>query len=312
VEAIYQQAEKDVLTCTTRPYWMQQRRRLRDFNSGTPLESAKGDRMSRPQTAIILAAGSGSRLLPHTLHSPKCLTPIGGYPILRYQIAALRRCGVDDIVIVVGYLSNSIREYVDSSVTIVENAEYASTNSSYSLWMARAHMRNGFIHLNSDLLFEPAVLRALLSAPEENAVIVDRNVHPDSDMMKARMEGRRIVQMGKRLKTDAAAEVVGPAKFGPRGADIVIEKLGQLVAVGEKNSWAYSVFGELANALAFTGVDNPDAFWAEVDTVADFEEAGRHIPESLIRLAAQGMPPAPRRTSTTQTAAAASLPTHAS
>jgi choline kinase len=268
--------------------------------------------MPRPTTAIILAAGPGSRLLPHTLHSPKCLTEIAGYPILRYQVAALRRCGVNDIVTVVGYRAESIREYVDSSVTLVENPEYASTNSSYSLWLARAHMRKGFIHLNSDLLFEPSLLGALLAAPEENAVIVDRNVHPESDMMKARMEGRRIVQMGKRLTTDAAAEVVGPAKFGPRGAEVLVERLGQLVAAGEKNNWAYSVFGELAGALTFTGVDNPDAFWAEVDTVADFEEAGRQIPDSLIRLAAQGIMPAPRRTSSTQSAAAASLPTHAS
>ena len=61
--------------------------------------------------AIILAAGPGSRLLPHTAHSPKCLTPINGQPILRYQIAALRECGVEDIVIVVGYLRDCIRDY---------------------------------------------------------------------------------------------------------------------------------------------------------------------------------------------------------
>jgi choline kinase len=268
--------------------------------------------MSRPTTAIILAAGPGSRLLPHTLHSPKCLTPIAGHPILRYQISALRRCGIQDIVMVVGYLADSVRDYVDASVTLVENKDYASTNSSYSLWLARTHMRRGFIHLNSDLLFEPSLLRALLNSKEENAVIIDRDVHPDSDMMKAQMNGRRIVQMGKRLNTGAAAEVVGPAKFGPSGAALLIERLGQLDAAGDRNRWAYSVFGELADSLSFAGIDNPGAFWGEVDTVADAEEAGRRIPQSLIRLAAQGMPPAPDRTLSPETPAPASLPTHAS
>ena len=65
------------------------------------------------QNAIILAAGPGSRLLPQTLHSPKCLTPIAGQPILRYQIAALRQCGVDNIVMVVGYLAD---RFVISSI----------------------------------------------------------------------------------------------------------------------------------------------------------------------------------------------------
>ena len=173
--------------------------------------------------AIILAAGPGSRLLPHTAHSPKCLTPIGGQPILRYQLAALRRCGVDDVVIVVGYLSDRIRDYVDSSVTLVENRDFAATNSSYSLWLARNHMRQGFIHLNSDLLFEPELLRALLASPDENAVIVDRRVSAGSDMMKAQMDGARILRMGKQLTTDAAAEVVGPAKFGASGAELLID-----------------------------------------------------------------------------------------
>ena len=80
---------------------------------GTVLESTRS--MSHPQTAIILAAGSGSRLLPHTAHAPKCLTPIAGQPILRYQIAALRQCAISDIVIVIGYKGDCIREFVDSS-----------------------------------------------------------------------------------------------------------------------------------------------------------------------------------------------------
>ncbi len=240
--------------------------------------------MSRPSTAIILAAGPGSRLLPHTLHSPKCLTPIAGYPILRYQIAALRHCGVQNIVIVVGYLSRCVREFVDDGVVLVENRDYASTNSSYSLWLARDHIRNGYIHLNSDLLFEPAMLDALLNATEDNAVIVDSKVRPDSDMMKARMDGRRILRMRKRLEK-AESEVVGPAKFGPSGADLLLERLAALDAGGERHHWAYGVFGELAQDLGFVGVENPGCFWAEVDTLDDAEDATRRIPQSMQDLA---------------------------
>ena len=98
--------------------------------------------MPTSSKAIILAAGPGSRLLPHTAHSPKCLTPIAGQPILRYQLAALRQCGVDDIVIVVGYLSDRIRDYVDSSVTLVENRDYAVDQQQlFAVAGAGAHAR---------------------------------------------------------------------------------------------------------------------------------------------------------------------------
>ena len=264
--------------------------------------------MSHPQTAIILAAGSGSRLLPHTAHAPKCLTPIAGQPILRYQIAALRQCAISDIVIVIGYKGDCIREFVDSSVTLVENRDFAVTNSSYSLWLAREHMRDGFLHLNSDLLFEPAMLRSLLTAHADNAIVVDRNVSADSDMMKARMDGARILAMGKQLSHDAAAEVIGPAKFGREGAALIIRHLSQLASEANRNRWAYSVFGELAPELEFVGVDNPGCFWAEIDTLADHEIAEGRLPASLIELARHDA-----ETSATSPAAASDvLGTHAS
>ena len=72
--------------------------------------------MPHPRTAIILAAGSGSRLLPHTAHAPKCLTPS---PVSRSSATRSPRfasAAISDIVIVVGYKSDWIREFVDSSV----------------------------------------------------------------------------------------------------------------------------------------------------------------------------------------------------
>jgi choline kinase len=245
-----------------------------------------------PRTAVILAAGAGSRLLPHTAHAPKCLTTIGGYPILQYQIAALRACGINDLVIVVGYLPHCIRQFARDSATYVDNPDFASTNSSHSLWLAREHLRDGYIHLNSDLLFEPEMLRALLDSPHENAVIVQRTVRPASDMMKARMDCARIREMSKHLTDGAVAEVVGPAKFGREGAARLIDALERLEAAGARNRWAYAIFGEVADELAFTGVDNPGCFWAEVDTVADALDAERRIPARLVACASQWRAPA--------------------
>ena len=61
--------------------------------------------------AMILAAGLGSRLKKNTQRIPKALVKIGGYPILHYQLMALKKAGLNDLVIVIGYKGEMIKEY---------------------------------------------------------------------------------------------------------------------------------------------------------------------------------------------------------
>ncbi|MFQ5903339.1 MAG: NTP transferase domain-containing protein, partial [Candidatus Binatia bacterium] len=62
--------------------------------------------------AIILAAGNGERLRPYTEHTPKCLLDIGGRTILGLQIQSLRECGINEVVIVVGFKFEKVEEFL--------------------------------------------------------------------------------------------------------------------------------------------------------------------------------------------------------
>ncbi len=73
--------------------------------------------------AIIPVAGVGSRLRPHTHTTPKALIHVAGRPILAHILDDLERLGVTDVVLVVGHMSDHIREYVD--------AHYAHLRRSY-------------------------------------------------------------------------------------------------------------------------------------------------------------------------------------
>ena len=233
--------------------------------------------------AVILAAGLGSRMLPHTESRPKCLLKIAGHSILEYQIAALRQCGISDVVIVLGHQGEKIRAHLNVPVTFIENPEYASTGSSYSLWLTRDHVRDGFLYINSDLLFHPRMLEALLASPHPDAIVVDRSVHLTGDMQKAEMDGERILRMSKTMPAEfAAAEVVGPAKFSAEGARHIVSYLDGLVHRGERSRWAYEAFGEVARDRMFMGVDNPGCIWAEVDTPTDLIEASQRIPAHFV------------------------------
>jgi len=55
--------------------------------------------------ALILLGGLGTRLRPFTLKTPKSLLPVANRPLITYQLALLKKCGIDDIVLATGYKS---------------------------------------------------------------------------------------------------------------------------------------------------------------------------------------------------------------
>ena len=125
-------------------------------------------------TAVILAAGSGSRLRPATDAVPKCLSEVNGVPILEQQVRCLRRWGFRRLVIVAGHLESQIHDFLDQTETgltidYVVNARYRTTNNIYSLWLAQEEISESFLLLECDLLFKE---RSLCSMLEPNKVAV--------------------------------------------------------------------------------------------------------------------------------------------
>ncbi len=62
--------------------------------------------------AFLLAAGKGTRLQPLTFHTPKCLVPICGKPLLEYWFDLFEIYGIDDILINTSHLSDKVRDYI--------------------------------------------------------------------------------------------------------------------------------------------------------------------------------------------------------
>ena len=66
--------------------------------------------------AIILAAGTASRLRPLTLHTPKCLLKVGERTLLQRSMDAIIKAGIREFVIVTGYLHEKIENFVQETV----------------------------------------------------------------------------------------------------------------------------------------------------------------------------------------------------
>ena len=70
--------------------------------------------MNRPLRALLLAAGLGTRLRPLTLHTPKCLVPINGEPLLGRWLHQLEQAGCEAVLVNTHYLAEQVEAYLQS------------------------------------------------------------------------------------------------------------------------------------------------------------------------------------------------------
>lgn len=221
---------------------------------------------------IILAAGQGRRLLPYTSNLPKCLLDIGGKTILEHQVEALFSVGVAPVTVVIGYLGGKVREVLGERVRYIENSRFEDTSSMYSLWLAREVAEEGFLVLNSDVLFHIGILRLLLESPHPDALAVDLNSTLAEEEMKVRVRNGRVWALGKELR-DGDAENLGIAKFSAVGSRMLFAKIGEIL---DQNLWNVMVpyaVNAIAPEYPLAAVAVRDLPWIEIDFPEDYLRA---------------------------------------
>ena len=230
--------------------------------------------------AIVLAAGRGGRLRGVTGSLPKCLARVGSCSLLERQLASLRACGIDKVTVVAGYRAGAVRRLCGPGIDIVHNKRFASTNSLYSLWLARDLLADGFVVLNSDVLFPPQLLDDLLRARYDDALLVAaRGASEYSDEeMKVRIRAGRIAAIAKDLHpADVDGENIGVGKFGPAGAAMLIEEMTRLVAAGGRRQWLPAAFDAFCRRRPLWAVESRGLPWIEIDFPEDYWRACAEI-----------------------------------
>lgn len=128
--------------------------------------------------AIILAAGMGKRLKDLTSNATKCMVEVNGVTMIERMLSQLDALHLNKIIMVVGYESKKLMEYVQSlpistKIEFVDNDVYYKTNNIYSLYLAREYLtQDDTLLLESDLIFEDAVLQRLISNPYPSLALV--------------------------------------------------------------------------------------------------------------------------------------------
>jgi bifunctional UDP-N-acetylglucosamine pyrophosphorylase/glucosamine-1-phosphate N-acetyltransferase len=216
--------------------------------------------------AVILAAGLGTRLRPHTLTTPKPLLPVQGRPILDWIIGALPP--IDRLVVVVNYLAEQIEAYL-AGQTRVRNwttvSQEIPRGTGDALRVCRPHVRaERLLVLNGDDLYGWADLAALaakpmgllahpVDEPRKFGIVFPR---PDGTIEKLiekpDLDGRQLANIGAYLFPKRVFDIDLP--LSPRGEYEITDAVSALAASG-----------------AFHVVEAK--FWLPIGTVAAWEAA---------------------------------------
>jgi choline kinase len=234
-----------------------------------------------PESAVILVAGMGTRL-SGSFDQPKCLVPIEGRSILERQLLALAKVGVRRAVLVAGHRAAMVEERAREmcarlamELVVVHNPAFAETNTAASMACAAEVLAQGAFTLNGDVVFDAAILEALVAAPGESAVVVDD--HPcGAEEVKVRLDDEgRVLQMGKWLDpAQSSGEFIGIARFGAaHGAAFGRELLARCAAPEWRKRYYDDVLHDLAVSFELRGVVLHGLPMVEVDFPEDLERA---------------------------------------
>ncbi|MCC6907295.1 MAG: phosphocholine cytidylyltransferase family protein [Phycisphaerales bacterium] len=225
------------------------------------------------QQALILAAGRGSRLGALLNGKPKGLLTIGGVSLIEHQIATLRACGISRIGVVVGHGAHYVRETIGGQVEFIDNHEYASTNSLYSLWVARRWIESGFMMVNSDLFADTRIYERVAAA-KGSGLAYDSGSGADPEEMKVSLRGARVIGLSKSTPVgESAGESIGLLKFDEAAAHRLLIAADRIVRDGLMMEWAPAAVSAIASEVAIEAIDIAGMPWAEIDFPQDFEYA---------------------------------------
>lgn len=131
----------------------------------------------RVKRAIFIAAGFGSRLVPITLNTPKPLVRVSGVRIIDTLLDAVQAVGIDDIIVVRGYLGEQFDQllYRYPQIRFVENNGYNESNNILSVLKVAGLLQNAYV-IESDLLLRnPALITKYQYDSNYLGVKVDRS-----------------------------------------------------------------------------------------------------------------------------------------
>jgi L-glutamine-phosphate cytidylyltransferase len=255
-----------------------------DSSASAVLVHAEAEQRIEPiMKAIILSAGQGSRLLPLTEARPKCLVEVNGQSVLARQVNALATCGITEIVVVVGFFARLVEEEIARLqrpglvIRSLHNPFFKVADNLASCWLVREEMKQDFLLLNGDTLFEPAICRRLLAqAALPVTLTIDHKSGYDADDMKVALDGDRVIAVNKTMPmAQVDGESIGLSLWRGDGPALFVAALEYAMQHQESVGWWYlRVVEQIARETGSVGTVSIQGLrWSELDFLPDLDRA---------------------------------------
>ncbi|OGT39916.1 MAG: hypothetical protein A3E81_02015 [Gammaproteobacteria bacterium RIFCSPHIGHO2_12_FULL_36_30] len=227
--------------------------------------------------AVILAAGTGSRIREfHAL--PKGFITLGDQTLIQQSIEKLQACGVQNILIVTGYAAEFYEALAkeNKKINTIYNAHYQNYGSLFSLYCAKDHVKEDFLIVESDLIYEQRAIEYIVHHVQNNIILLSGATF-STDEVYVQAHDLKLIRMSKNknhLESDEiAGEFVGISKLSLRDFKQLTHQLEQDPTLLHRGH--YDEHGLVA-MTAFTDVfclKIPDLLWSEIDNRFQYERA---------------------------------------
>lgn len=233
------------------------------------------------QTAVILAAGLGTRFGSYTEVRPKGFIPFKGKAMVLRAIDTMLQSGIEKIIIGTGYHREWYEALTETypQVQCVFSPRFAETNSMYTLWNCREAIGDDdFLLFESDLVFEQKALAELLGSPYDSAMLVAPVTKFQDQYYVERNEKDELTN----CSTDKTAlhpcgELVGIHKISNAFYRILCEDYAAKADECPKLGYEYELLHISRTVRPLYVVKCDDLQWYEIDDTDDLAYAEEHI-----------------------------------
>ncbi|WP_420576200.1 NTP transferase domain-containing protein [Ekhidna sp.] len=229
------------------------------------------------ETAVILAAGRGTRLQPYTFDIPKGFMQVGEEKLIERSIRILKENGIKNIIIGTGHLHEHYEKFAkEHGLTTFLSPDYATTGSFHTLIYGSDLIKGDFLLLESDLLYHSDAIKSLIEAKAKD-IILCSGFTQSNDEVYVEVEDGRLKNLSKQKGElrSVDAELVGVWK-------ISIDLLKKLKAHhkeaedGSKKDYEMAI-AQLSDDHPVEVLKLEDLVWCEIDNQDHLERAKEKI-----------------------------------
>ena len=241
--------------------------------------------------AIIIAAGTGKRIGENIKQTPKSLIQVNGKSIIEYQIDALKKMNVEEIIVITGPYSEKFHL---ENVQYIKDVNHEEHEILGSLMVAREFLKDEVLVLYSDIIFTSEILENIVNSTNDIALAVDMNwreryigrtEHPLSEAENVLLDDKKHIKKIKKNISDdesVVGEFLGIIKFTLEGSKKFVKIYDEVIKTHKgkfhdadtvSKAYVTDMIQELIDSKIQITPISVKGKWCEIDTMQDLKRA---------------------------------------